>query len=220
MRGGRGAGGDEILTTTGNHRCEIHASVFRRANKNLIAVILHQRQRSGSASAPSTTVRSLRELQWSPSPAIAGADGASALVLAAHSRPRFADQSHEFFCLQKNKGRRSAEKARLSRGATPRSGCCHPSALRARPRVQRNALAFRRSTAALIAAPKRHSSVQAALHAMQCAGVTRTLALRLSEAPRAPVVMPAGSMPGPPESGSDEPPPAGTAPTPSVGVTG
>jgi hypothetical protein len=124
------------------------------------------------------------------------------------------------FCLQKNKGRRSAEKARLSRGASPRSGCCHPSALRARPRVQRNALAFRRSTAVLTAAPKRRSSVQAALHAMQCAGVTRILASRLSEAPRAPVVMPAGSMPGPPGSGSDEPPPAGTAPAPSVGVTG
>jgi hypothetical protein len=120
----------------------------------------------------------------------------------------------------KNKGRRSAEKARLSRGASPRSGCCHPSALRAGPRVQRNALAFRRSTAVLTAAPKRRSSVQAALHAMQCAGVTCALASRLSEAPRAPVVMPAGSMPGPPGSRSDELPPAGTAPTPSVGVTG
>jgi hypothetical protein len=123
------------------------------------------------------------------------------------------------FCLQKNKGRRSAEKARLSRGASPRSGCCHPSALRAGPRVQRNALAFRRSTAVLASAICRNS-IQAALHAMQCAGVTRTLASRLSEAPRAPVVMPAGSMPGPPGSGSDELPPAGTAPTPSVGVTG
>jgi hypothetical protein len=147
-------------------------------------------------------------------------DGASALVLATLARPRLTDKSYEFFRLQKNKGRRSAEKAQLSRGASPRSGCCHPSALRARPRVQRNALAFRRSTAVLTAAPKRRNSVQAALHAMQCAGVTRTLAPRLSEAPRAPVVMPAGSMPGPPESGSDEPPPAGTAPTPSVGVTG
>ena len=142
----------------------------------------------------------------------------------SHSRdaaaPEFCRPKPRMFCLQKNKGRRSAEKAQLSRGASPRSGCCHPSALRAKPRVQRNALAFRRSTAVLTAAPKRHSSVQAALHAMQCAGVTRTLAPRLSEAPRAPVVIPAGSMPGPPESGSDEPPPAGTAPAPSVGVTG
>jgi hypothetical protein len=154
-----------------------------------------------------------------PPPAVAGADGASALVLAAH-RARGLPTKATKLLPPKNKGRRSAEKARLSRGASPRSGCCHPYALRARPRVQRNALAFRRSTAVLTAAPKRRSSVQAALHAMQCAGVTCTLALRLSEAPRAPVVMPAGSMPGPPESGSDEPPPAGTAPTPSVGVTG
>jgi hypothetical protein len=121
--------------------------------------------------------------------------------------------------LKENEGRRSAEKAQLSRGASPRSGCCHRTALRAKPRVQRDALAFRRSTAVLASAMCR-GSIQAALHAMQHAGVTRTLASRLSEAPRAPVVMPAGSMPGPPESGSDEPPPAGTAPTPSVGVTG
>jgi hypothetical protein len=87
-------------------------------------------------------------------------------------------------------------------------------------RAERSALAFRRPTAVLTVAPKRRGSIQAALHAMQRAGVTRALASRLSEAPRAPVVMPAGSMPGPPESGSDEPPPAGTAPAPSVGVTG
>ena len=87
-------------------------------------------------------------------------------------------------------------------------------------RAERSALAFRRPTATLTAAPKRRSSVQAALHAMQREGVTFALASRLSEAPRAPVIMPAGSMPGPPESGSDEPPPAGTAPAPSVGVTG
>jgi hypothetical protein len=85
--------------------------------------------------------------------------------------------------------------------------------------LKRSALAFRRSTAALASTICR-SSIQAALHAMECEGVTSTLAPRLSEAPRAPVVMPAGSMPGPPESGSDEPPPAGTAPAPSVGVTG
>src|SRR6202035_2769519 len=74
-----------------------------------------------------------------------------------------------------------------------------------------SALAFRRSTAALASAMCR-SSIQAALHGMQCAGVTSTLASRLSEAPRAPVIMPAGAVPGPPGSGSDEPPPAGAAP--------
>jgi hypothetical protein len=70
-------------------------------------------------------------------------------VLATHLRPSFAEQSHEAFASKKNKGRRSAEKAQLSRGATPRIGCCHPYALRARPRAERSALAFRRSTAAL-----------------------------------------------------------------------
>ena len=39
---------------------------------------------------------------------------------------------------------------------------------------------------------------------------------RLSEAPRVSVVVPRGSMPGPPGGESDEPPPAGTAPAPSV----
>jgi len=38
-------------------------------------MIALQRQRRGESSAPSTMVRSLRELQWSPSPAIAGAEG-------------------------------------------------------------------------------------------------------------------------------------------------
>jgi hypothetical protein len=161
-----------------------------------------------------------------PSPRTRGEGAASgaderltrALVLATQ-RARVLPTKATKLLPPKNKGRRSAEKAQLSREASPRSGCCHPSALRARPRAERSALAFRRSTAALAPAICR-SSIQAALHAMQCAGVTRALAPRLSEAPRAPVVMPAGSMPGPPESGSDEPPPAGTAPTPSVRVTG
>jgi hypothetical protein len=43
---------------------------------------------------------------------------------------------------------------------------------------------------------------------------------RLSEAPRVSVVVPRGSMPGPPGGRSDESPPAGTALAPSVGVTG
>jgi hypothetical protein len=111
------------------------------------------------------------------------------------------------FASKKNKGRQSAER-RKSWAASSDAA-----------RADRSALAFRRSTAALASAICR-SSIRAALHATQRAGVTRASAPRLSEAPRAPVVMPAGSMPGPPESGSDEPPPAGTAPAPSVGVTG
>src|ERR1700728_3095768 len=74
--------------------------------------------------------------------------GESKYVLAAHLRPSCAKPVPSS-ASKKNKGRRSAEKAQLSRGATPRIGCCHPTALRARPRVQRDALAFRRSTAAL-----------------------------------------------------------------------
>jgi len=111
------------------------------------------------------------------------------------------------FCLQKNKGRQSAERRKFWAASSDAA------------RAERSALAFRRSTAVLASTIYR-SSIQAALHAMQRAGATRALASRLSEAPRAPVVLPAGSMPGPPESGSDEPPPAGTAPAPSVGVTG
>ena len=45
-----------------------------RERSNFIAVILLHRQRSSQSRAPSTTVRSLRELQWSPSPAIAVAE--------------------------------------------------------------------------------------------------------------------------------------------------
>src|ERR1700683_1823345 len=42
--------------------------------------IFPQRKRSSASGAPSTTVRSLRELQWSPSPAIAGAERGGALA--------------------------------------------------------------------------------------------------------------------------------------------
>jgi hypothetical protein len=154
-----------------------------------------------------------------PLPRFAGADGASAPVLATHLRPSFADQSHEAFASEKIRGGGAPKRRNCPVGPRHASDVAIQNALRARPRVQRDALAFRRSTAALAPANCR-SSIQAALHAMQREGVTSTLASRLSEAPRAPVIMPAGSMPGPPESGSDEPPPAGTASAPSVGVTG
>jgi len=116
---------------------------------------------------------------------------------------------------------RTARRVRLQkiRGGGAPKGANELAASSDAARADRSALAFRRSTAAIAPAMCR-SSIQAALHAMQRAGVTFALAPRLSEAPRAPVVMPAGPMPGPPESGSDEPPPAGTAPAPSVGVTG
>ena len=107
-----------------------------------------KRQRSSASCAPSTTVRSLRELQWSPSPASRGRM-VRAASFSRRTRARVLPTKATKLLPPKNKGRRSAEKAQLSRGASPRIGCCHPNALRARPRVQRDALAFRRSTAAL-----------------------------------------------------------------------
>jgi hypothetical protein len=119
-----------------------------------------------------------------------------ALIPATHVRPSFASQSHEALP-PKNEGRRSAEKARLSREAVPRIGCCHPYALRARPRVQRDALAFRRSTAALseVSRPRLFDfrpgflgrGSPRALPALSCPSP--------AAAPRAPAVIPVDMMP-------------------------
>ncbi len=76
---------------------------------------------------------------------------------------------------------------------------------RTRQRAYRSPLAFRRSAAALVAATERSDSAQAVLHAMKCEGVTFAFGSRLSGAPRAPVVVPAGTMPGPPGSGVTSP---------------
>ena len=151
-------------------------------------------------------------------PPPAGEGEVSALVLATH-RARGLPTKATNLVASKNEGRRSAGRRDCPVGPRHAADVAIHLRFGRRPRVQRNALAFRRSTAVLASAICRNS-IQAALHTMQREGVTSTLASRLSEAPRAPVVMPAGSMPGPPESGSDEPPPAGTEPTPSVGVTG
>ena len=74
---------------------------------------------------------------------------ASLLIPATHLRPRFADQSHEAFASKKIRG--GGAPKRRNRLVRPRHAirCCHLLALRTRPRVQRDALAFRRSTAAL-----------------------------------------------------------------------
>jgi hypothetical protein len=69
----------------------------------------------------------------------------------------------------------------------------------------RGALAFRRFAAALVAATERVDSAQAVLHAMKCDGVTFAFGSRLSQAPGAPVVMPAETMPEPPGSGVTSP---------------
>ena len=55
----------------------------------------------------------------------------------------------------------------------------------------------RRAAAALAPATERQDSAQAALHAKHDANYLRRES-RLSGAPRAPVVVPEGSMPGPP----------------------
>src|ERR1700689_4514180 len=55
-------------------------SLASSCNENFL-----QRKRSSGSSAPSTTFRSLRELQWSPSPAIAGAERRSALATRSAS---------------------------------------------------------------------------------------------------------------------------------------
>ena len=74
----------------------------------------------------------------------------------------------------------------------------------------RGALAFRRSTAACVAATKRRASypgrASRTWHDRQtaCAGEPHCL-MRLSKAPCAPVVMPEGSIPGPPGNGVTSP---------------
>src|SRR5579862_2403489 len=82
-----------------------------------------RRQRRGESCAPSTTVRSLRELQWSPSPAFAGAESVSGF--------RFIRIS---FTLHK-KGRRSADRRNCH---VPRRAnrCCHLFALGAWARLR------------------------------------------------------------------------------------
>ena len=133
--------------------------------------------------APSTTVRSLRELQWSPSPASRGRMVRAIPFSRRSPRPSFArplrKERHCTDSLTEQTGDPSSfvRKGRRNADSTPRIRC-PPHALRARPRVQRDALAFRRSTAALASAMCR-GSIQAALHATQCAGVTCVLGVAL-----------------------------------------
>jgi hypothetical protein len=75
------------------------------------------------------------------------ADGASFLVLATHPRPSFAKPFPT--SASKNKGRRSAGRRNCPVDPRHTRRRCRLQALRARPRVQRDALASRRSTAAL-----------------------------------------------------------------------
>ena len=109
---------------------------------------LQQRKRSSESRAPSTTVRSLRELQWSPSPASRGRKGGGVLATRQrlsvmpgevrigethlHSSPLL------FSSFTKEEGRRNADK-RWS----------PPPHLAMRHAPHEGALACRRSTTAL-----------------------------------------------------------------------
>ena len=59
-------------------------------------------------------------------------EGENAISFSRRTRIRVLQTKATKLLPPKNKGRRSAEKARLSRGASPRIGCCHPYALRAK----------------------------------------------------------------------------------------
>src|ERR1700722_12545401 len=101
----------------------------------------------------------------------------------------------------------------------------------ARPRPQRGPLAFRRSTAALASSPQEtgsapgHASWDLAKRVdhktttrqfVKLAGVTCLHLSQSSDAPRAPVVVPACVMPGAARERFARPP-AGTAPAPPFG---
>jgi hypothetical protein len=94
--------------------------------------IVLQRQQHVESGAPSTTVRSLRELQWSPSPLRGGGRCEQARSRGA-LRARVLQQERKplMFRLQINKGRRSAGR-RESNGPHHTNRCRHLPALRAR----------------------------------------------------------------------------------------
>ena len=109
-----------------------------------------QRKRSSASGAPSTTVRSLRELQWSPSPASAGAERGGGLATRRRLRLMLGEARLEklvsthrlhpllFSSLTKEEGKRNADK----RGSPTAASCDAARALR-------GALVCRRSTTAL-----------------------------------------------------------------------
>ena len=153
--------------------------------------------------------------------AVPGEQATSALVLATHSRPRFArPKPRTLLRLKEKEGRRSAEKARLSRGASPRQqmllpACASGEAARSAERARLSAL---HRGSGFGAEARQHCPGRASRDAVRRRYLHLGIALKrgTSRAGRNA----GGVDAGPPESGSDELPPAGTAPTPSVGVTG
>jgi hypothetical protein len=103
--------------------------------------------------------------------------------------------------------KREAERRKTQSIHCPRSTeeRCHSSVPGRGSGRDRSPLAFRRSTAALVIATERSDSAQAALHAIERMHRYPHRQSRLSQTPGAPVVMPEGSMPGPPGSGVTSP---------------
>jgi hypothetical protein len=106
----------------------------------------------------------VKEFALPPNPA--GEGDKSNLILAMHPHPSFSNERHEVFASRKIRGGRAPEGANELAASSDAA------------RAERSALAFRRPTAALASAMCR-GSIQAALHAMQCAGVTCALGVAL-----------------------------------------
>ena len=101
---------------------------------------------------------------WSPPPLSRGRISNSVLAMRWH--PSCGHGTPRNFSPPKNKGRRSADRRKcLEPRHTGR--CCHRPMLRARSRAWRSPLAFRRPTAALVAATERFDSARAALPAVR-----------------------------------------------------
>ena len=107
----------------------------------------------------------------------------------------------------------------------PRGASNHGGIIRMPLRIQRDALAFRRSTAALVVGSRHHSaSGRASLFGGSLprprprhAGLRTLAAAKFSQTPGRPVVMPAGSMPEAARERSANPR-AGAAPAPHSGM--
>jgi hypothetical protein len=120
-------------------------------------------------------------------------------VVSKRSRSRGALFTHPSFAARRRETNDNGENASAIKEAERRKA--HPTMTAcAAARQSRGALAFRRSTAALAPATERQDSAQAALHADAARGRYPRHHRRLSGAPRAPVVVPEGTMPRPPGS--------------------
>ena len=86
------------------------------------------------------------------------------IVLATRLHPSSAKPFPRFASASPSRGGRSAER-RNGLPVAPRKQVLPPACARARKRIQRDALAFRRFAAALVPATERQDSAQAALHA-------------------------------------------------------